>query len=724
MNIVFKPYIPEALIFVIVIIALLLNIGFYWHLSKSINQTKKIFLLVLRVGVILCLGIILLNPCRVFKHEEDIVGAKIVLAIDTSKSMLQNDVEKASRIDYIKRVFKQIKWLEKSKVDDITIQHYSFAESAQTINPDNIIKLSADGNSTDLYNMIKNISADANDGKVCKGLILFTDGRDHSGKSADIIAKMAEANKIPIYSLPVGSEGFLRDIEVNINSLNSFSFAKQPFIIESDIQTYGCEYETIKVSLFRNDKLVDSLTLNTKEQKSQHVTFKVLEEKAGLYNYRIYVNPVHDEQDIYNNESITFLNVIDKKIKLLLLEGSPHWDTTFLQRSLQRNPKLEIDSIIQYAPKRVHQIRQTAGAKILQLPTTVEEFSFYDIVLLGKNIDDLLSKDQIEKLTEYIQKAGGIVLSFRGNSFKNDLQPDFMPGSWSKGLNKLKVNTSEDEDNLDRFEPFLNLTTAFKNTGGPKIDGVFGAIQKKTLTSPMMAFSNNKKEIFPGAFYRRNGMGQVLSLGISGSWHWAFHPETDIEHKESDIFWEQTLLWLISKSNFRPGEKFIFSGNSNTMNAGKPYDFYLITKYAIANDEIPKVTVYHKGNAISEINLTTKNGQDFSGSFIPLEKGIYKAVLSFDKNKSELPFVIYGLNAEEKEVSADYDKLAQLAAMTSGEILKEEDLAGFIDKINTEKKLSQKNDDFYSIWDNSKMLVLILILFSMDWFFRRRWGLI
>lgn len=723
MEIVYKPYLPIAVIFIIIGISLLLNIGAYWKIPSSMALFKKIFLTLLRMGVILGIGFILLNPSKIIRHENELQGSKIILAIDTSKSMLQNDMEKISRLDYVKKIFKQISWLEKSKVGDISIQHFSFHETANAITPGNIIKLNADGISTNLHNLIKNISADSNDGKICKGLILFSDGRDHSGKSNEIIANMAEANKFPIYSLPVGSEGFLRDVEVNVSNLNSFCFAKQPFYIESEIKTLGCEYENLKVSLYRNETLVDSLTINTKELKSHQVLFKVQEEKAGLIAYKIYVNPIHEEQDIFNNESFVFLNVIDRKVKLLLLEGSPHWDTTFLQRTLQRNSKLEIDSIIQYAPKRVHQIRQTTGTKILQIPATVEEYSFYDVVLLGKNIDEILSKDNILQLSEYIQKAGGIVLSFRGNSFSKDIQPDFMPGFWSTDINKYKL-TSEEDDDLDRFEPFVNLKTAFKNTGGPKIDGVFNATQKKALTSPMMAFVNNKKEVLPGAFYRRHGMGQVLSFGISGSWHWAFHTETDMEHKESDQFWEQCILWLISKSNFRPGEKFIFSGHSTTMNVGKPFNFYLTSKYPINNKQNPKVTIFHKGKAILEIGLTSKNSQDFTGSFIPQEKGSYKAELNFDNSKSELPFVIYGINIEEKEVAADYDNLSKLSALTNGKILSVKDLETFIDSIHTEISSAPKNEEFYSIWDNTKLLLMILALFSLDWFFRRRWGLL
>jgi hypothetical protein len=723
MNIIFKPYLPEFLIYLFIGITLLLSINLYGKLSKSLFLPQKITLLFLRICVILCIGLILLNPCKAKKQEEKKSEPKIVLAIDLSKSMNQIDMDKSSRIDYVKSVFKKIKWLEMKKVNDIKIEHYSFADNANSILPENIITLAADGKSTNLNTIIKTITSDTNHTQDCKGIILFTDGRDHSNKAPELIANLAEAKNIPIYSFPVGNQGYLRDVEVNIKSMNSFCFINQPFIIESEIQTIGCQYENLKIKLFRNDIQVDSLILNTKDLNTNPISFKVSEEKPGTFTYKISVAPIHDEHDITNNESITFLKVVDKKIKILLLEGSPHWDTTFLQRSLQRNPKLELDSIIQYAPKRVHQSRQTVGQKILQIPSTTEEFSFYDVIILGKNINDMLSSNQIAQLSDYIQRSGGIVLTFRGNSFNQKELPDFMPGLWSTEISKFDINI-EDEGDLDYFGPIEYLKTLFKENGGPKIDGVYTNTQKKTLTSSLIPFFNQKKEIVPGAIYRRHGNGQVLSLGISGSWHWAFHANTDIELKETDLFWEHCLMWLESKSNFRPGENFFFTGNTVTMNAGKPFDFFLTCKQPLSATVIPKITILNKSKALAEIQMTSKNNQDYNASFVPPERGAYKAILELENQKLEFPFVIHGLNVEEKEVSADINKLTELAKLTNGKILNITSLENLPDEIKAENFDVQKTEEYYSIWDTGFLFFLMTVLFSLDWFYRRRWGLL
>ena len=79
------------------------------------------------------------------------------------------------------------------------------------------------------------------------------------------------------------------------------------------------------------------------------MNFDVTEPAVGQYEYELRVTPLDGETDRENNRALTYLNVIDQQIQVLFLEGSPYWDTTFLQRSLLRNDKMNVDSIVQYA---------------------------------------------------------------------------------------------------------------------------------------------------------------------------------------------------------------------------------------------------------------------------------------------------------------------------------------------------------------------------------------
>jgi hypothetical protein len=90
------------------------------------------------------------------------------------------------------------------------------------------------------------------------------------------------------------------------------------------------------------------------------------------------------EVDSANNSAITYLNVIDQQIRVLVLEGDPYWDTTFLQRSLMRNDKFDVDALIRYGKDRVRAVRKSPTSGELRAPTTLDQLSAYDVVFLGR----------------------------------------------------------------------------------------------------------------------------------------------------------------------------------------------------------------------------------------------------------------------------------------------------------------------------------------------------
>ena len=52
------------------------------------------------------------------------------------------------------------------------------------------------------------------------------------------------------------------------------------------------------------------------------------------------------EREVNNNSAFTFLNVSDAKIPVLLIEGAPHWDSTFMRRTLARNARIDLTTVV------------------------------------------------------------------------------------------------------------------------------------------------------------------------------------------------------------------------------------------------------------------------------------------------------------------------------------------------------------------------------------------
>ena len=160
-----------------------------------------------------------------------------------------------------------------------------------------------------------------------------------------------------------------------------------------------------------------------------------------------------NEADTANNSAITYLNVIDQQVHVLLLEGDPYWDTTFLQRSLMRDDKLDVDALIRYGPNHVRAIRKTPGTGELHLPATLDQLAAYDVIILGRAVDSLSDSGQKNSsgqfallsagqsadgrlsfpdlLDQFVKDRGGTVIFSRGRAFQNASPNGLEPVLWS-----------------------------------------------------------------------------------------------------------------------------------------------------------------------------------------------------------------------------------------------------------------------------------------------------
>ena len=98
-------------------------------------------------------------------------------------------------------------------------------------------------------------------------------------------------------------------------------------------------------------------TVETGTESFRTISFDVTHEEAGQHEYTFRVAPVANERELSNNTATTYLNVISERIRILEIEGTPFWDSTFLRRSFARNDKFEIDSLVAFTGDRVRPIR-------------------------------------------------------------------------------------------------------------------------------------------------------------------------------------------------------------------------------------------------------------------------------------------------------------------------------------------------------------------------------
>lgn len=184
------------------------------ELTRSVNTKGRTFRIVCILGAVLLIIVSLMRPQWGFEWQEvRRSGLDILIAIDTSKSMLAEDV-KPSRLERSKLAVKDlIKKLRGDRVGliafsgsaflqcPLTVDYSGFLLSLDDLSPDTIPK-----GGTSLSSAVR-VALDSYEGgmKKYKVLVIITDGEDNEGNPLKL-AEQAQEKGIKIFTIGIGTK--------------------------------------------------------------------------------------------------------------------------------------------------------------------------------------------------------------------------------------------------------------------------------------------------------------------------------------------------------------------------------------------------------------------------------------------------------------------------------------------------------------------------------------
>lgn len=725
-SLVLDPILPVGAVAILGLAMLVLTVAVYRRAGTRLTAFQNAALLVFRLlGVALVLAL-LLQPSRLEEIPPMQSSRLTLVGVDDSKSMAQTDVSQGTRSQEAKSILTDADLTAPDgSPTDSGLRLFKFAEDAAPLA--NTSALTAAGASTRMHRSISTMLASLHANEGARAIILLTDGHDFELVNPAKTGFLARSRQTPIFAVPLGKQGKVRDISARITSYQPYTYVKQKARISAALRLIGCELEAVTVELVRGDAVVQTKKIQPSEEPEVVVAFDVVEPAVGQFEYEVRAKPLEGEIDRENNVALTYLNVIDQQIQVLFLEGSPYWDTTFLSRSLLRNDKMNVDSIVQYAKGKARLVRKKAGDAELKIPATAEEWRRYDVVVLGRSIENLLSVEALRQLETYVREGGGTVIFARGPAFggalaKNEIEPVV----WSNvPAEHVRLQVGREGQAL---APFRTIQEQAGADAVPELIAGYAAIEQKPLTATLAsAQAAGGGDPMPGMVHRRFGDGQVLSVGVDGLWRWAFNAKVEGVNTVFDRFWDQMILWLMAGRDFLPTQQFSLRASSANIPLGEKIYFRAVTRDAAkAVRDIP-LTLAHASQEVARITLTSAdpNAADkLTAEFLPAKTGKFTATATFpDGTKQSARFIVFDENLEQTEVATDTGYLKKLCEASGGRLLKPDDLGKLLAELKSEKIDATPTTKLTSAWDKVWVFWLIGLLFGADWFLRRRWGL-
>jgi hypothetical protein len=742
-NIVFDPPFPAAWILALGGTVAVLTILNYFRARREAGTCARTMLTVLRLAVVAGMTVLLLRPMILAPSATPTGQPVFTVLVDLSGSMATTDLDGETRHAVVKRRLEEAeRTLFQQLRGDYDLRFCRFSDTLGRVPFDMLLLGDPDGSpSTDIATALMNGSV-TTPGVQNAGILLISDGRDNGGNDPLASAAYLRSAGTPVWTTTVGTTDETKDLVVAARFDQNFLFRDQESKLKVDLHQHGFEGWYAKVELLREGEPGGTQQCMLRAGMEQ-VTFPIREASRGTYRYTVRVEPLAGEADPKNNERTVFVQVVDERAKVLLVEASPYWESKFLLRALQADPNLEVDAIFHMSERRDKLIyvtqalpegaqANTTGSADLRVPRTSEELFKYDCIVLGQHVERVFEPSQLLLLKEYVETRGGNLIFARGKAYEEASSPlaSLEPVIWEDGtLNhaRFALTSAGTANPMFNFGASQPADVVLREL--PDMISITRVKEEKSLAVVLAkGVDANNAEIATIA-YQRYGKGKVMSIGAEGLWQWAFMKE---ELSKYDAvyarFWGQMIRWLVYDSDFLPGQDIAFRTDQFSYSTGDAVTLVVQSKET-REGFAPQIEITAPGGATSRLAPAEATPGDgyFSAIYYPEEEGAFRAVLldnGHGQGEQTVEFSVYSTDLESSFVGANPGLMAQIAAASGGSVLDFDAWDTLPEKLKAFELSMKEEARPEDAWDTMGNFLLLVGILGLEWFTRRRVGLL
>lgn len=689
---------PIWYMFFCILLAILGSAVLYYLFDQFPGQPTWLrkLLALIRFLALFFISVLLLSPILKSKVTE-VKKPVIVIAQDVSESV-SVDLKK----DSLDKYKSDINQLVESFGDDYEVKTYSFGDNIREG-----LDYGFKDKSTDISSLLMDVS-DIYNNQNLGAIILATDGVYNQGSDP---AYTSGKISVPVYSIALGDTIPKKDLYIKKVFHNNIAYLKDKFTIQIDIAARNCAG---KISQWQVSKVEDN-KLNVIQKGSVDISskdfFKTLDvildaEKPGVQHYRISVSSVPGEITTINNVKDVYIDVIDARLKILLLANGPHPDIASIKQVITNNQNYVVETSF------INDLKVKPSdfdfVVLHQLPSRNTDISNILSQLDSKKIPRLFILGNQSDIYKFNKSQLLFTINGDGRNI-NDAQ-----AASADGFNLFTLDPALSQ-NISQFPPLSVPFGDYKITGNTKVllNQKIGKVETKY---PLLAF---------GEF---NGIKTGILAG-EGIWKWRLFDYLQRKnHDNVDQLVDKTIQYLSVKEDKRKFRvvlpKNIFLENEQITFDAELYN----NSYELINDTDVKLTL--KNQSGNEFPFTfSKTGKYYTLNAGYFPAGSYTFIAKTISGGSSMTytgkFEVQPVQLELYETTANHGVLKLLAQNTGGSIVYPEEIGSLSKMIKMKETIKpvlyQTNITRPAI--NLKWLFFMLLsLLALEWFMRRYFG--
>ncbi|MVN20544.1 vWA domain-containing protein [Mucilaginibacter arboris] len=660
----------------------------------NISKNWRNALFAIRTCAVFILSFLLLAPLvkSVSKHLQK----PLILVLQDNSSSIKQFPSKNFKVTSF---IQQLHQLKNNLGDDYDVQEFNFSK-----NLNNGLSDSLNGKQTDIsaaFQALNNRFGNQNIGAV----ILASDGLYNHGSSPLNIASTLKTN---IYTVALGDTIPRKDILIDHVDYNKTVFLGNDFIADVFVEARQTKGKNLQLKVAEDGKQILSKQINVPGNDfKKAIPLKLNASKKGIRKYQISLVPVADEISTANNSETIYVEVVDNRKKILILYEAPHPDVAAIRQSLESNQNYEVKTSL-WSDFDVSKLNDISLLILEQLPNNhinlqplmqqAERLKLSVWFLLGaqSNLVQLASFQKVISISSSNQNMQEVFAA-----------PD---ASFTSFILSDSARTK-----ISNFPPLL---APFGNYS-------FGAATSVLFKQKIGSVSTSYPLL---AFAEENGRRTAVLTG-EGLWRWRLNEFQQFgNHRAVDELLSQSVQYLSIKNNQKrfnvSTSKSVFDEDENVMLRAELYN----KAFELVNQPEVAITIKNKEGKTYSYQFSRNNqSYQLDAGSLPAGEYAYNAQtkLGNENFKAAGNFTIKALVAEAAQSAADHQLLYMLAKQNGGEMVFPEQLnqlPGLIRKNENIKTVAYEDNTYRELIDEKWIFILLLLLLSMEWFFRRRNG--
>ena len=381
---------------------------------RAVSRVDRGVLGALRATCILIVLACLLRPTVVLSSA---VNQRNVFAVllDDSRSMRLRDVNGATRLVAMQRVYADTSALMRDLSQRFAVRVFRFAADAGPAS--GAASLTGAGGRTDLAGAL-DVTREDLAGMPLAGIVVVTDGADNGGGDLSASLLALRARRVPVYTVGVGEERFARDVAVERVTAPASVLAGSTVLIEAAIAVRGARGERTTVTVEANGRIVATEDLRLPDGGDiARMRLRVPPLPPGTYRVSVIARPLANETVTENNAYHTVLEVRPGPARILYLEGEPRPEFAFLRRAVAADSSLDVVGLMRSADRKFLRLGVRDSLELISgFPSRREELFRYRAILLGSIESSFFTGDQLRMLADFVSQRGGSLLALGGRA--------------------------------------------------------------------------------------------------------------------------------------------------------------------------------------------------------------------------------------------------------------------------------------------------------------------